>query len=255
MTQRRTLLQAGAALALSSSLPAHSAAPFQMAYFETYSPLSFRQGSALQGILLDVIEEILYKRMRVDVDHKGYPWNRAQLMVQNGEADAICTIATPERLEYAVAAEEPVVSPRRRVFVRASHPMLAQIRQIKDLDELRQLNLTVVSYAGNGWAKANLVDFKVEQGIDFESALKMLIARRGDVFIDNSFTMQYSLQRLPGGNEILMMPANLDQSHFQLLVSKKSTHLGLLPAFDAALRQFKRTPQYTRIYQQYGVQP
>ncbi len=254
MPHRRTLLHTAAALGLGSALPARAAPALRMAYFETYSPMSFRQDGALRGILVDVIQEIAGKRLHLNVEHTGYPWNRAQLLVRNGEMDAICTIATPERLEYAVAAQEPVVSPRRRIFIRNDSPLLAQVRQVRDLDELRQLNPVVVSYAGNGWGRANLGGFNVQEGSDFESALKMLVAKRGDVLIDNSFTMQFSLARTEGGADILMMPANLDQSHFQLLMSKKSPHLGILPAFDMALRQFKRTPQYGKILQQYGVQ-
>jgi len=256
MTHRRNFLHAGTALALGSALPgrADAATPLRVAYFETYSPLSFRQDGVLRGILVDVIQEVAGKRLHLAVEHTGYPWNRAQMLVRNGEMDAICTIATPERLEYAVAAQEPVVSPRRRIFVRNDNPLLPQIRQVKDLEGLRQLNIVMVSYVGNGWGKANLGGFNVQEGIDFESALKMIVAKRGDVLIDNSFTMQYSLARTEGGADILMMPADLDQSNFQLLMSKKSPHLGILPAFDAALRKFKRTPQYTKILQQYGVQ-
>ena len=254
---RRHLLQAAAGsvgFALAPGLRAQPPAPWRMAYFETYSPLSFRMDGALRGILPDVIGAVL-TRMGQTVEHTGYPWARAQLLTQNGEQDAICTIATPERLEYAMAAQEPVVSAPRRIFVRNDHPLLPQLRQVKTLADLRALNPTVVSYAGNGWSKANLQDFKLESGINFETALKMLIARRGDVFIDNALTMQYSLQRTEGGSAVLMLPqADLEVSQFQLLVSKKSSHLASLAAFDAALRQFKRTPAYPKIFQTYGIQ-
>ncbi len=85
--------------------------------------------------------------------------------------------------------------------------------------------------------------------MNFERALKMLVTLRGDVMIENSFSMQYSLQQTLGGAEMLMMPTSMDQASFQLLASKRFTYLGQLPAFDAALRQFKCTPQYAKPYQ------
>lgn len=255
MINRRIFLQAAAAGASVPAWQAHSAAPFRMAYFETYSPLSFRpDGGALRGILPDAIGEVV-TRMGMAVEHTGYPWARAQLLVKNGEQDGICTIATPERLEYAVAAQEPVVSAPRRVFARADCPLLPKLKQARTLDELRAINPVVVSYAGNGWAKTNLESsFKVESALNFETALKMLVARRGDVMIDNALTMQYSLQRTEGAGEVVMLPTDLETSYFQLLVGKKSPHVALLPAFDNVLRQFKKTPAYLKIFQTYGVQ-
>lgn len=249
---RRSLLQAAATVGWLPAL-GHAAAPFRMAYFETYSPLSFRIDGNLRGILPDTIGEVMAK-IGIPVEHTGFPWARAQLLTQSGEQDAICTIATPERLEYAAAASEPVVSAPVRIFAHPATPLLPKLRQVKTLDELRALNPTVISYAGNGWAKANLVDFKIDNAINFETALKMLVAKRGDVMLDNALTMQFSLNRTEGGSSILMQPNDLYVSHFQLLVSKKSAHLGALAAFDAALKQFKRTPAYQRIFQTYGIQ-
>jgi polar amino acid transport system substrate-binding protein len=131
--------------------------------------------------------------------------------------------------------------------------MLARLQQVRDLAGLRQLNPTVVSYAGNGWGAENLKDFKLAIGADYESGLKMLIARRGDVMIDNSLTMQFSLRREAGGDQIVMMPARLDSSNFQLLVSKLSRHLGMLPDFDRALAQYKKTSAYADVFRKYGV--
>ncbi len=253
MTNRRSFLQTAAAWVLASGLPALAAPPLRMAYFETYSPLSFGQDGQLRGILLDVIQEVAGRRLGLVVEHTGYPWNRAQALVQTGEQDAICTIATPERLEYAVAAQEPVVSAPRRIFVHKNNAMLAKLHKVRNLDELHKLDPSVISYQGNGWAKANLGHFKVDNGRNFDSAVKMLLANRGDVMVDNALTMQYALQQAQGSGDVVMLGADLDESHFQLLVGKKSPHVGILPSFDTALRQFKRSPDYAKLLQKYGV--
>jgi polar amino acid transport system substrate-binding protein len=250
---RRFFLQTAVALGLGAALPAHAAPPLRMAYFETYSPLSFGQDGQLRGILLDIIQEVAGRRLGLVVEHTGYPWNRAQALVQTGEQDAICTIATPERLEYAVAAQEPVVSAPRRIFVHKDNAMLAKLQKVRNLDELHKLNPNVISYQGNGWAKTNMAHFKTDHGRNFDSAIKMLLANRGDLMVDNALTMQYALQQAQGSSDVLMMDADLETSHFQLLVGKKSPHVGMLPAFDTALRQFKRSPDYAKVLQKYGV--
>ena len=254
MIDRRSFLHTAALTGLGVGMAsAHAAPPLRMAYFETYSPLSFGQDGQLRGILLDVIQEVAGRRLGLTVEHTGYPWNRAQALVQSGEQDAICTIATPERLEYAVDAQEPVVSAPRRIFVHKDNVLLPKLQKVHNLDELHKLNPTVISYQGNGWAKNNLGHFKVDNGRNFDSAIKMLLANRGDVMVDNALTMQYALQQAQGSTDVLMLAVDLDESHFQLLVGKKSPHVGMLPAFDTALRQFKRSPDYAKLIQKYGI--
>jgi len=253
LSGRRRLIQAST-LALLPGAGWATATPFRMAYFETYSPLSYRaENGTLRGILVDILEEILGRQMGVPIQHAGYPWLRAQMMAKLGAADAICTIATATRLEYAVASSEVVVAAPRRIFVRADNPMLADLQQVRDLAGLKQLGPTVVSYTGNGWGAENLTGFKVVSGTDYESGLKMLIAKRGDVMIDNSLTMQFSLTREAGGEQVMMMPARLESANFQLLISKLSRHVGLLPAFDKALAQYKKTSAYAEIFKKYSV--
>lgn len=225
-----------------------------MAYFETYSPLSYRSvNGVLRGILVDILDTVIGKQMSVPIQHIGYPWVRAQRLAKAGEVDGICTIATSARLEYAVASSEVVVAAPRRIFVRADNPMLEALQHVRDLAELKQLNPVVVSYIGNGWGAENLTGFNVVTGNDYESGLKMLIAKRGDVMIDNSLTMQFSLANADGGDQVRMMPARLESSNFQLLISKASAQLELLPRFDKELALFKRTPAYTDIFRKYGV--
>lgn len=253
MIGRRRVVWASA-LALVPRSGSCAAPAFRMGYFETYSPLSYRdEYGNLQGILVDILEEVLGKQMGLPIQHTGYPWLRAQMLAKIGEIDAICTVATAARLEYAVASSEVVVAAPRRVFVRADSPMLTELQQVHDLAGLRELKPTVVSYVGNGWGLENLNGFKVVMGSDYDSGLKMLIAKRGDVMIDNSLTMQFSLRRQPGGEQVMMMPARLDASNFQLLVGKLSRYSGSLPAFDKALAQYKRTSAYADVFKKYDV--
>lgn len=255
---RREWIRRAAGLGLAAAaLGARATAgspPFRMAYFETYRPLSFVANGQLRGILVEVLDAVLNRQLGARCVHEGLPWPRAQSLVERGERDAICTIATPERLAYAAAAEEPVVTAPTCIFVRADHPQLPAFAQARNLAELLALKPTVLSYSGNGWARARLADFNVSWGGDFNSALKMLLARRGDLMIENALTMQHSLARLEGGGAVRMLPNRMDQASFQLLVSRRSLHLGLLPEFNRALAHFKATPAYAEIFKSYGLE-
>ena len=132
-------------------IPAGAAPDFRMAYFETYSPLSFVDHGALRGILVDVLGSVLDKRLGIHCQHEGFPWPRSQRLVEMGERDAICTIATPERLAYAEAVAEPVVAMPTCIFVRANTPRAEQFSRARNLNELLAMKPSVVSYSANSW--------------------------------------------------------------------------------------------------------
>lgn len=252
---RRQVLKASLASALGASLArsALAAPPLRMAYFETYSPMSYVDGERMRGLLVEIIDMVLRERLGLNVEHRGYPWPRAQMMVERGEQDAMCTIATPPRLEYALAASEPVLTAPTRIFVRADNPHLAALEKVTSLDELRAVPVTILSYSGNGWAKEALAGHNVMWGVAFDSSLKMLVAKRGDIMVENAVTMQYTLRQTPGGDAVRMLPTTLYEARFQLLVSKLSAHAGILPEFDKAMRQFRRSPAYKAIFESYGI--
>ena len=81
----------------------------------------------------------------------------------------------------------------------------------------------------------------------------MLIERRGDVCLNNVMTMQYRLRRLPGGDQIVMLPVEIGHRDFQLLIGKRSPHLDVLATFDKAMAQFRKSAGYAEIFRRYGV--
>lgn len=251
MLNRRQFLHCSAALGLSRL--AWAVPPLRLAYFETYSPLSFRGEAGMQGILIELFDELLGKRLGQPLVHQGFPWIRAQSLVQQGEQDAMCTVATPERLAYARAAQESVLDMPIRVFVRANNPRLAELQAVQNLAQLRALDPEVLSYVGNGWAKEKLAGMRVDWGGTFADSLRKLKAGRGEVMVENALTMQYTLKQLDPERRVLMLNNDLERSRFQLLISLRSPHLGLLPAFDEALRHYKREPGYAQLFERYGI--
>ena len=254
MSSRRNFLQAALALGMMPACPVRAAGSLRLAYMETYAPFSFRESGVLRGIFIDIFDEVIVRRLGVPVEHKGYPWARAQLLVQQGEHDGLCSVITPARLEYALAATEAVLTVPVRVFARKDHRLLPQLAQARSVDDLRRLNLVVVSYRANGWTQSHMREFKIESGNDLDASLKMLIAGRGDITVAAPYAAQYRLRQIEGGEQIQILPQALDHTDFNLMLGKQSPHRGLLPAFDKAMRQYKQSADYRAIFQKYGVQ-
>ena len=225
---RRNFLQASFALSASGVLAAPRSSPLSLAYAEHY----------------DILDEVLGKRMGITLNHYGYPWKRAQYLVQTGAHDALCATATKERLDYAAPSQEYVMRVPFRLFVRADNPLLPALRLARNIDDLRGLDPLLISSAGNGWVAENFASFRTYALGPTETIARMLDAGRGDIVVDNVITMQKLLRDTPPKNEILMLPHDFSHIGWTLLINKQSQHVGLLPAFDKAMAKFRGEPGY-----------
>jgi polar amino acid transport system substrate-binding protein len=208
-----------------------------MVYAEEFSPYSYRQNGQLKGILVDIVEEVLVRRLRLSVEHSGYPWTRAQILVQRGEADAFVTVATEERRAYTVPSSEWVTQGRLALFARRNHPKLAQFRGIKGVQDLK--GVRIGTYYGNSWAKSKLGAMDMQFAKDRDGALRMLVADRFDLMVDASNPTQYALKALGLEQVVTQLPVTLDTSETYLCVGKHSFLVDYLPRIDRVLRKMK----------------
>lgn len=145
-------------LVLGLAVGSVSATDLRVVYNEDYAPLSFRDQGVMRGVLIELMDE-LGRRLGVKVVHEGYPWERAQLMVRNGDADVFVTLVNPARGEYAVATAVPILRVNNYGVTARTNPQIAQLRAIKTLHDAR--SYAHVNFLGSGWAKAQLVDANV----------------------------------------------------------------------------------------------
>lgn len=217
----------------------------QMVYAEEFAPHSYRQNGQLKGILVDIVEEVLVRRLRLSVEHSGYPWMRAQLMVQRGEADAFVTVATQERRAYTVPSSEWVTQGRLALFARRNHPKFAQFLAIKGIQDLK--GVQIGSYLGNSWVKSKLGAMDMQFAKDRDGALRMLVADRFDLMVDASNPTQYALKALGLEQVVTELPVVLDTSETYLCVGKHSFLLEYLPHIDRELRKMKLDKSLERL--------
>ena len=255
MHRRRSCLRYGAGVLLAClARGARPAAPFRLALGEpAYLPLYDPGGRGGEGVFIDVFRELLGRRMGVALEFGMFPWARAQVLVEAGQQDAICTLPTPARLAYAVSSREAVVSLPNRLFVRDDNPLLPRLREARTVEALRAVRPLILAYIGNDWARQTFAGMRVDMSGDFDSAVRKLAAGRGDVMIDDAYSVRRALDRIEGGGRVLMLDADFALTEYHLLIGRHSSYAGIMERFDAELGRFKGEAEYRRILQRYGV--
>ena len=99
-----------------------------IAYFDDYAPFSMvTPEKSVEGIFVDIFNEIFEKRLKIPVKHIAGPWARMQMMVENGEADAFCTIPNEKRRAYAIFSALPTLETEYRIYTYKGSPAIAKL--------------------------------------------------------------------------------------------------------------------------------
>lgn len=251
-------LLAGAFLVAAAIVPPATAqspkrAPVRLVFAEELAPLSFQDGDQVKGILVDVAREVFGTRLGEDVRAATYPWQRAQQMVREGEADGFITIATKERTAYADCGRIPVLRSDLHPIVRPDNPRLGKIKAAENLSGLHPFE--IVSYAGNGWAKQNLDGFNVFYAADFQSSLRGVAQGRGDLALGTTTSGAYYMEQPDLKGKLVMLPMVVDSFRYVLCLGKKSPHAVKLQEFERVLEVLRGDGGYAPILQRYGMAP
>ena len=210
---------------------------FRVVYFDNYAPYSWRDESGnMRGIFIDILDEVIGKRLQRAVEHEGFPWARAQKYVRSGEYDAMIAPITEERASYTDISELAVLTSRMALFTRASHPEISVFENTRSLVDIRTYNF--VTQLGDGWAAENLEQMKVQYAKDLDTVLRMLSQGRADLFVEVAEVTHWNMRNLNLGAEIVEVDGvTIEETPYHLMISKKSSQQ-LLAEFDASLRQF-----------------
>ncbi len=235
------------ALLLSRSLLAQE--PMKLVYFHDYAPFSWEENGEMKGIIVDILNEALVSRMKIQVSHKGYPWARAQLNVKQGISDAFTTVPTDKRREYTHISEEAVLNSRFFMFIPATSLKMEELKSVKTIADLK--HLSHIQYIGNGWAKQHLTNMNIKWTPSVESVLRILNRREYDVFADAEIPTLWSIKKLGLENNILKLPTLLDSKPFKLCIGKNSKYKNILSKFDETLIKIRQDGFLQKVYNQY----
>ncbi len=157
---------------------AQTAGPMvRVGYFDKFSPFSEKDDAGqMRGLLVESMD-LVGDLAGIALEHHGYPWARAQLLVKQGELDAFCTVQTSERNAYAEFCATPILRLALGVYHRRGDARIAQIDSVADLRELRQ-----GGYVGSGYVKEHLEADRLSLEPDQDSVLRRLLNGSLDVF-------------------------------------------------------------------------
>ncbi|MCB2145991.1 MAG: transporter substrate-binding domain-containing protein [Deltaproteobacteria bacterium] len=231
------------------AIPSFAQDTMQLVYFSDGAPFSWEENGKMNGILVDIIEEAIHARMGIIVSHKGYPWTRAQMMVQKGKADAFVTVPTSERQAYTKVNSEPVVQVTFTLFTQKDGPKTEALKKVKKIDELK--GFTIGHYLGSGWAEQKLNGMKVEWTSNVFQTLKKLAAGRVDVFVDTSQGVLFNIKKFGFQDQIIEIPNVVDSAPFHLCVRKNSSFVIILSQFDEIIKEMRKDGTLEEIYNRY----
>ncbi|HDZ9132679.1 TPA: transporter substrate-binding domain-containing protein [Vibrio cholerae] len=225
---------------------------FNIVYYDSFPPYSYKNSSGqMEGILVDIATEVLEKNMGLTVSHQGYPWERAQRMVFNGQADAFISVLTPERLEYVNAAAVPVVIGPITLFTYRNHPNKQQLEKISGIEDLKAY--TILDYVGNGWGQSHFPQDSYTRILksDLSSALIMLAKKRGDVVATDRIVADYLLSKYDIRSLVEEIPITLATVSFSLCISKLSPFTHISEEFSEQMLTFRSQGRDKNILEQY----
>lgn len=207
--------------------------------FQEYKPANYLDETGQPaGFFVDIIREAVENRLGLDLRISVFPWVRCQALVRQGEADLMTTIPTPGRLEYADLVNVPIWIKQYRLYTYRDHPRIPEMHGIRSLEEIRKARFTVISYIGNNWAKTNLEDIGVPvlNATSVEGMYRMLIARRGDIIVDDPILVRDNLNSAGLENRIVLTEGLVESSAFYPMISKQSDLSARTDEFAAAVQ-------------------
>lgn len=219
-----------------------------------YAPFVWKDPSTEKprGIHFDIMTEA-FRRMGKKLRFEVYPWKRSILYVKTGQADALITTPTVERLKTLVPSESTIVTINNRLFINIESPLLEPLKKVKSLQDLKPY--TLIDYSGNGWAKSNLIPIglKVDWSTSFSSALLKLSKNRGgEIFVQDEYVTKFNLKKLGITDKIIFVPGvSIKSGVFKLLVKKDPKKIKILKEFDKTFKIMQKDGTLFEIYSKY----
>lgn len=138
------------------------------------------------GLLPDIARIVMEEELGLTLEGYARPWKRAQKEVETGESDFLITVATKARREYALVSESVFYQLPLYIYTYRGHEKQTAIDAIKDVSDIKRLNLVPVTNLGNGWHKENIDDHGINTHYagKEENILYLLANRRADIVID-----------------------------------------------------------------------
>ncbi len=210
-------------------------------------PMVYQVGKKIVGSDVDIVIEIC-KRMGIEPKFEAYPWKRALMMVENGEADGIFSLLRSEdRDKFLFYPDETINSVRTMVIARKGGGL-----KIRSLDDLKGKSVGVIDGHKYGPEFDNYQGLKKFLCKNKEELISMLDRERVDVILDSEapFNFMTIEMKIQDKFETLYL---VQENPIYLAFSKKMGQKGedLAKKFGEQLKKMKADGSYETILKKY----
>lgn len=216
-----------------------------ISYNSDWPPYSFGSGASVKGVLPDLMEELIHKRLGIDVVHEGQPWRRAQNLVKQGQADAMITFASDDRLTYSTSSENIVYSLQQRPVVRKEGLTAKALMDDQAVSALNDQRVCMM--IGDGWTEAFYKQHQInaDKVRNTQACLRMIASDRADVFIHPAAAVNANMRETDTSDVLVHLPIVYAEMQFSLLLSKQSGYKDdFIEKFDALVNEMKASGEY-----------
>ena len=249
MRTRRFWCRAGLGWAALSSLaePAR-AAPLRAVGSQFARIFEGGEGQPPKGLAVELLGQLFGDGLRCE----WLPWPRAQLMLEQGEADILIgPYRTPDREARMLFSVRSFYADAMVWYARRGD----EARWSGEFAELAQVPVAAV----RGWAYGSRFErMKTSLGQltwvnNVEAGLQMLARRRVDLFAANDRNCQPVLQRLQLGDAVARCSPPLDVLHGHMAFARSAGGEALSRRYDQAFEQWQRSPAAADLYRRWNV--
>ena len=202
----------------------------------------------MDGLLIKVVDAVC-RDAGISASHSGYPWARAQKLVELGELDALCTNPTDSRRQYALFCEQALVINRSTALHRKGDRRFLDMQTKADMK-----GITLVDYLGNKWIEAEVGHFVNFNWIKSQKQVFEVLSRgRGDAIVVSEIEGRYLLSKFDlFKNMDLTALGFFPSDHYTIGVRRSLEGAKeIVSRLDRATREAQRNGQLAKIVDGY----
>lgn len=210
-------------------------------------------GVQIEGLMADLLKALFIDELQWQPVSVARPWARAQREVAEGETDFFVSVPTKSRKQYALVTSIPLFRLYLNLYTYTDHPRLEAIKNVKTVEDIKSLDLVLVSNNGNGWHKANMEEkgVKTQWVAGDNEIIRFLAMKRADAMIDVALPMNYRITTLGLEDKVVKTDVTFGPIDFYLMVSKKSTYALKLDEINSALERMRDKGKLEQIWSNY----
>jgi polar amino acid transport system substrate-binding protein len=155
---------------------------------------------------------------------------------------------------YAVPTRTPFFRLYLNLYTYADHPKEDLIRTVGSVEDLKRLDLVMVSNLGNGWHQTHIE----EQGVTTqwvpgdEQIVRFLALKRADGMIEVAPSMNHLIEKMGMASQLVQTDVTFGPIDFHIMVSKKSPFASRINEIETALKKLQENGTFQQLWSKYN---